>query len=96
MNRLKRMYEVVTKFHGIAEQVDHFYQEYDEFVKELWCFVFNTENKCITKLESEAADLINMILQVVLYWGGDLENIKKHMGSQMQRELERIDSNYYE
>jgi len=87
MNKLERIYQVVTEHRGIVEQIKHFYEELKEFEEELNRMVWEHDERCRNKLTDEAGDLINMILQIVLFYGGNIEDVMDGMESKMLREL---------
>jgi len=96
MIRLRFVYEKVTKYHGIKKQVKKFYEEFSEFKQEMLQMLWKEEDACIERMQSEAADLINMILQLVVYFGGSIECIMLETTRKMNREVNRIDSGHYD
>ncbi len=87
---LEEKNKIVTGYHGIKEQLKQYYREAKEFMHEFDCFYYNFEEKCIEKLMSEAADHINMIMQLVEYYGGTEEEVLSYRHRKMSREVKRV------
>jgi len=87
---LEEKNKIVTGFHKIGSQVLKFYEEVKEFDEELKKFFYDRKDKCIEKLMLEAADAINMIIQVVEHYGGTEEQVLSYRHNKMTREVKRV------
>jgi len=87
---LEEKNKLVTGYHGIRKQLKHYHEEAKEFMHEFDNFYYDYKEKCIEKLMSEAADHINMIIQLVEYYGGTEEEVLSYRVQKMSREVKRV------
>lgn len=90
---LEREYRTALNKFGLTAQHEKLNEEMDELMDAI--------NHCslggdVEELEKEVADVINVAMQFVIYYGGSAEGVISHCASKMHRTMQRIRSNYYE
>ena len=86
--------KTITNHFGIDTQLIKLNEEMGELLNEGYYGVYKGDNK--NSLEDECADVLNVLIQVMLYFNLDWKKIGERMNYKVQRCLNRISTDYYD
>lgn len=94
-NEFEQKLKRITEHFGIDTQLIKLNEEMGELLNEGYRNVYKADAK--EALENETADVLNVLVQVMLYFDLDWHRIGDVMNSKVERCLDRLDNtNYYE
>lgn len=88
------MLKKITKHFGIETELTKLTEEMGEFLNEAYKKYYCGGSS--ERLEDELADIIVLLLQIIIYFDIDMNNVDKIHSQKIRRTIERIDKNWYD
>ena len=90
----EEMLRKITSHFGIETQLMKFIEEVGEFQNE--CYKRHFVDPTAGDVEDEAADVLVLFSQLLLYFNVDLDKVGEIFDQKVERTVERIDKNWYD
>lgn len=84
----------ITSHFGVETQLMKFIEEVGEFQNE--CYKRHFVDPEAGSVEDEAADVLVLFSQLLLYFNVDIEKVEKIFDEKVDRTIERIDKDWYD
>ena len=88
MEKLK----TITKYFGITTEITKLSEEVGEFLGAAYKAAYTKDTNDLT---DETADVLVVLMQILLYFDIDTEQIQKIMEQKINRTIDRIDKDWY-
>lgn len=89
----EEMLKTITKHFGIETQLTKFIEEVGEFQNE--CYKRHFVDPTAGNVEDEAADVMVLFSQILLYFNVDMDKVEKIFDEKLKRTVQRIDDGWY-